>query len=241
MILIIVILLLILLWGFLYPLTDFYIRRIAPAVIKKGNAPGKKICLTFDDGPDPEYTPALLKILQEAGVPAAFFLVGQKCETAPELAAAIRDAGHEIGLHTYYHRHAYLMFLFKSLTTIRQGKSVLEKITNQPLTFFRPPWGALNLFQYLFVKRLNLKIVLWTATARDWDLKTKAGGIMGHLHHKVGPNSIIVLHDSGGDPGAPQNMLQALPRIIDHFKTNGYQFVSLQEISAGMESGGTDQ
>jgi len=227
---IILLLLFVLLWGLLYPLTDFFIRFLAPNIIRKGNTPGKNICLTFDDGPDPQHTPVLLKILQTADIPAVFFLVGRKAESHPELVAAIMAAGHEIGGHTYYHRHSYLMFFKKSRITITKGKLALEQITKNPLVYFRPPWGALNLFQYLFLKKLGLKIVLWTVNARDWNIRTGSGRIRDRLRAGTGAGSIIVLHDSGGDPGAPPNMLQALPDIITDFKANGYRFVSLHEI-----------
>jgi peptidoglycan-N-acetylglucosamine deacetylase len=230
----------ILLWSIIYPVTDFYTRFLAPDVIKKGTLPGKKICLTFDDGPDPRYTPALLKILQEAGIPAVFFLVGWKSETHPDLVRKIREAGHEIGLHTYYHRHSYLMFIDKSVTTIRKGSRILTKITNRSPFFFRPPWGALNLFQYVYARKLGLKIVLWTANARDWEARTQPNQIVDRLSGKVGPGSIIVLHDSGGDPGTPQNTLKALPDIIAYFKSNGYQFVSLQAINGETSTGGSN-
>lgn len=230
MILIFLLLLFVLLWGLLYPFTDFWIRFLAPDIIKKGNTTGKKICLTFDDGPDPQNTPVLLNILQTADIPAVFFLVGRKAENHPELVAAIMTAGHEIGAHTYYHCHSYSMFFKKSRATITMGKLVLEQITKKPVVYFRPPWGALNLFQFLFLKKMGLKIVLWTVNARDWDIRTRPDQIMSRLLAGTGAGSIIVLHDSGGDPGAPQQMLQALPELITYFKANGFRFVSLQEI-----------
>lgn len=230
LLLIFVSLFLVVAWVVIYPLTDYYVRLAAPDVIKQGSVSGKKICLTFDDGPDPLNTPDLLKILQTADIPAAFFLVGRKAENHPELVKAIKAAGHEIGGHTYYHRHAYLMFLKKSLATISRGTPAIETITGQPLVYFRPPWGALNLFQYLLLKKLGFNVVLWTANAVDWDIRTGPQQIAKRLQTNALPGSIIVLHDSGGDPGAPRNMLQALPGIITYFQTNGYQFVSLQEI-----------
>jgi peptidoglycan/xylan/chitin deacetylase (PgdA/CDA1 family) len=214
----------------IYPVTDYYARLVAKGVIKRGDGLGKKICLTFDDGPDPMNTPELLEILKTADIPAVFFLVGRKAERHPELVRAIGSAGHEIGAHTYYHRHAYSMFLKQSLSTIIQGLPPLENITGKPPVYFRPPWGALNLFEYLFLKKMRLKIVLWTANAADWDIRTSPEQIVKRLQTKVAPGSIIVLHDSGGDPGAPRNTLKALPGVIAYFQNSGYRFVSLQEI-----------
>lgn len=220
----------ILIWGIIYPLTDYFVRLLAQEVIRRGASSGKKICLTFDDGPDPAYTPELLEILHAADIPAVFFLVGRKAEIHPELVGNILAAGHEVGSHTYEHRHAYLMLWKRSVTAITRGITSLETITGKPLVYFRPPWGALNLFQYLLLKKTGLKVVLWTANAADWDIRTGPDRIMERLRKKVKPGTIIVLHDSGGDPGAPRNMLNALPGIIDGFQTNGYKFVPLKEI-----------
>jgi peptidoglycan/xylan/chitin deacetylase (PgdA/CDA1 family) len=217
-------------WGVIYPFTDYFVRLLAPEIIRQGTSKEKKICLTFDDGPDPLYTPVLLQLLQTADIPAVFFLVGRKAENHPELVKAILSAGHEIGAHTYYHRHAYSLFLKRSLDTIRQGVKSLQTITGKPLVYFRPPWGALNLFQYLYAKKMGYKVVLWTANAGDWDIQTQPHQIIERLVRKTKPGTIIVLHDSGGDPGAPRNTMNALPGVIEYFKTHGYQFVSLQEI-----------
>ncbi len=223
----------ILLWGLVFPLTDLYIRFVSPKTIKKGSGTGTNICLTFDDGPDPRYTPEVLKILKEFQIPAAFFLVGAKAERLPDLVRRIESEGHQIGCHTYYHCHAYLLSPWKSMATICRGKHVIEKITGKPLRWFRPPWGALNLFQYRFLERSGFQIVLWNANGRDWAKKTGASGISGLILKKVKPNSIIVLHDSGGERGAPENTVAALPGIIKKLQNEGYCFVTLEEALGG--------
>lgn len=223
----------ILLWGLIFPFTDWYVRFISRSTIKKGSGKGTKICLSFDDGPDPRYTPEVLKILREFKVPAVFFLVGSKAEYAPSLVKRIEAEGHQIGCHTYFHRHAYLLSPWKSIATLREGRQAIEKITGKPIRWFRPPWGAVNLFQYRFLKRLGLPIVLWSANARDWNKRTGASGIYKLLLKKIKPNSIIVLHDSGGERGAPENTVAALPGVIKWLQNNGYTFVSLEEILGG--------
>lgn len=221
-------------WILIYPLTDIYARFFARTVVKKGRVNGKKICLSFDDGPDQIYTPLLLSILKETNTPATFFLVGANAEQAPELVSRIIAEGHEIGVHTFYHKHAYLIFLKKSIDSVIKGKKVLEALTGQSLIWFRPPWGALNLFEYICLKLIKMKIVLWSANAVDWKIKTGATGIINILKDKIDSGSIVVLHDSGGDPGAPRNMLQALPELIHSLKTEGFQFVTLSEMIGGI-------
>lgn len=223
----------ILLWGLIFPFTDWYVRFISRSTVKKGTGKGAKICLSFDDGPDPRYTPEVLKILREFKVPAVFFLVGSKAERAPDLVKRIEAEGHQIGCHTYFHRHAYLLSPWKSIATLREGRQAIEKITGKPIRWFRPPWGAVNLFQYRFLKRLGLPIVLWSANARDWNKRTGASGIYKLLLKKIKPNSIIVLHDSGGERGAPENTVAALPGVIKWLQNNGYTFVSMEESLGG--------
>ena len=223
----------ILLWGLICPFTDWYVRLISRRAIKKGSGTGVKVCLTFDDGPDPRYTPKILKILREFNVPAVFFLVGAKTERAPDLVKRIQTEGHQIGCHTYFHHHAYLLSPWKSIATINEGRQAIEKVTGKPVRWFRPPWGALNLFQYRFLKQIGLEIVLWDANARDWHRRTGASGIFERLLKKVKPNSIIVLHDSGGETRAPENTVAALPRIIKWLQNYGYTFVSLEEVLGG--------
>ncbi len=223
----------ILLWGLVFPFTDWYVRLFSRRTIKKGSGTGAKICLSFDDGPDPRYTPEVLKILREFKVPAVFFLVGAKAERTPDLVKQIEAEGHQIGCHTYDHRHAYLLSPWKSVATISKGRQAIEKITGKPLRWFRPPWGALNLFQYWFLKQVGLETVLWTANARDWNKKTGALGIFKLLSQKVKADSIIVLHDSGGEKGAPENTVAALAGIINWMQNNGYTFISLEEALGG--------
>lgn len=224
---------LIFIWCVIYPVTDFWVRFLNPSVIRRGKSAGKKICLTFDDGPNPQITPLVLELLRKYQIPAVFFLVGAKAEQSPDLVRRIAAEGHEVGVHTFFHQHAYLMFVKKSLTTVKQGVRALESITGRGAIWFRPPWGALNLFQYLCLSALGLRIVLWAANAGDWDHRTGPAEIVDRLRWKVKPNSVIVLHDAGGDPGAPENTLKALPEVIRVFQAEGYQFVSLQEISGG--------
>lgn len=223
----------VLIWGLVFPLTDLYARFVTKKVIKKGLGIRTNVCLTFDDGPDQRYTPEVLRILKEMQISATFFLVGAKAEQAPDLVRKIESEGHEIGCHTYYHRHAYLLSPWKSLVTIGKGKETIETIIGKPLRWFRPPWGALNLFQYLFLQQIGLQIVLWSANACDWEKKTGASGIFKLLMKRVKPNTIIVLHDSGGEAGAPENTVAALPGIIRKLQTEGYNFVTLTEALGG--------
>lgn len=228
-----VIVLLLGLWVIIYPGTDYYNRWLSREVTRRGKTDHKLIHLSFDDGPDPRYTPEILHILKEYRIPASFFLVGRKVECYPELARQIVLAGHEIGSHSYYHQHAYSLFYKKSKATVKKNRFLLSSLSETPPIWFRPPWGAMNLFEWLTVKHCQLKLILWTVNARDWLKQTEPEMIQAMLIQKVRPGAIILLHDSGGEPDAPLNTINALPGIIQKLQQEGYSFVTLQEITGG--------
>lgn len=218
-------------WCFIYPLTDYYTRLFNPAVMRRISQAGKKIHLSFDDGPDPRYTQEVLDILKKNGVLSTFFLIGEKASQNPEIVLRIIADGHEIGVHSQEHRHSYCMFYSKSIQAVKKGYNILTDITSHPIKWFRPPWGSLNFFESIIVRKLNLKIVLWSVNAQDWLIKTKPVEIMKRIQTRTKPGAIIVLHDSGGEPGAPRQMLQILPDLISLLKKQGYQFVTLTELT----------
>ncbi len=223
-------------WFWIYPATDYYVRWIAPGVIRRGRKdPRPKICLTFDDGPNPETTPQILDLLKERAVPAVFFLVGQRAATYPALVQRMVAEGHEIGLHTHQHTHAYGLLASQSIKTIGEGWKVLSRISGVKLRWFRPPWGACNLFQYFAARQLNLQLVLWSANAQDWQARTGVAGILRRLKKRVRPGSVIVLHDAGGEPGAPANTVAALPEFISYCKERGWQFATLEDMAGGLK------
>jgi peptidoglycan/xylan/chitin deacetylase (PgdA/CDA1 family) len=222
-------------WVVAYPGTDYYIRWFHRFTIKRRLAAGKRLCLTFDDGPDPAVTPRVLDLLRRQGVPAVFFLIGAKAGQYPELVKRIVAEGHEIGIHTQEHRHAYGMGPGRSRDSLRLGAWAVSRAAGFAPVWFRPPWGAANLFQWLTSKQMGLRLVLWSANAQDWKARTGPDGILARLRRRVKPGAVIVLHDAGGEPGAPENTLRALPELIAYFQQKGFRFVSLRSLTGGWE------
>ncbi|TCL62024.1 peptidoglycan/xylan/chitin deacetylase (PgdA/CDA1 family) [Hydrogenispora ethanolica] len=222
---------LIALWIVIYPGCDYFVRLWARGVVRRGpSGPEPRLCLTFDDGPNPEVTPRVLDTLKELRIRAVFFLVGAKARQHPELVRRMLAEGHEVGLHTLEHRHAYWMFRRQSRRAVEEGARWITAITGRPLRWFRPPWGACNLFQWLTVRRMGLRLVLWSANAQDWRAATGRAGILRRLRQRVKPGAVVVLHDGGGEAGAPLNTLQALPEFIRYYLEEGWRFVTLEEL-----------
>jgi len=192
------------------------------------------ISITFDDGPDPRYTPRVLDILRQAETKACFFVVGEKAQKYPEIIKTIVSEGHEIGSHGYKHRNPWFLGPLGTFREIRKSFEAIEEIAGSPPAVYRPPWGLINL--PLLITHLNLgyKIVLWSFMSWDWTNKTTAEAISDKVRKKIAGGSILIFHDSDTVPGAasgsPEKMLQALPGILKEIKERGYSITPLKDL-----------
>jgi peptidoglycan-N-acetylglucosamine deacetylase len=212
------------------PLTDLWSRYADRTVFKYGLTDSPHISLTFDDGPDPAYTPRVLDILAELDVPAAFFLVGAKVERHQDILRQIEAGRHLIGTHTYSHRHAYLLTPWRARREVIDGLAMADK-NNRPV-LFRPPWGACNLAIRLTAGGNSQRIVLWSVNGGDWKKNRSADQIVSAVTGSLKPGSVVVLHDSGGAAGAAERTLAALPHIVKWARDHEYQWVRLDQLIA---------
>ncbi len=204
-----------------------------PTLYHQGAGESHQVALTFDDGPDPKWTPKILEILKAAKVKAAFFLVGTNAEQYPALVRRIVEEGHEIGNHTYYHPNLALCWPEHIRLELNATQLLLETITGRSTTLFRPPYAAdsnpsklseltpLNLAQ-----DLGYLVVLENIDPQDW-AKPGADIIVQRVKQQRRDGSIILLHDAGGDRS---QTVEALPQILDYLKTRGDSVVSLSTL-----------
>jgi peptidoglycan/xylan/chitin deacetylase (PgdA/CDA1 family) len=171
--------------------------------------------LTFDDGPNPEITPQILDILDQNGITATFFLVGERASRNPELVKMIKERGHQLGIHSNRHQFAWLMSPWKTWRDWEECNTTLECLTGDKILLARPPWGTFNLCTWLWMKRHHKQIVLWSTEGHDWQSKRSPQQITDRVLKNIRPGAIILLHDAGGDEGAPQNTLQALNELCN--------------------------
>lgn len=179
---------------------------------KRQYSPG--VAITFDDGPDPLYTPQLLKILREQQVKASFFLVGKRAQAYPELVKEIEREGHLIGSHGFSHTHSWLLSPYKTWQNLNRGIEVLAEILGHEPELIRPPWGASNLTMFIWSKLKGKRLVCWSISGRDWEKGRSPSSIINALLPKTCEGTIILLHDSGGAPGSPENTLACLPELF---------------------------
>ncbi|WP_127529653.1 polysaccharide deacetylase family protein [Paenibacillus kobensis] len=199
-------------------------------VFKRGRAK-REIALTFDDGPDPRYTPQLLDLLQRYGAKATFFVVGAHAERHPELLKRMQDEGHVIGVHNYEHKTNWLMRPKTVKRQIERTNEIIMNATGQRAVYYRPPWGIVNIFDYSL---RNLQIILWSSLFGDWRYKVGAKQLEQRMMKKLRPGEVMLLHDCGMTPGAdenaPENMLKALDNVMREGVRRGFRFIAIDEM-----------
>jgi peptidoglycan/xylan/chitin deacetylase (PgdA/CDA1 family) len=150
------------------------------------------VALTFDDGPDPTYTPRLLEVLENKGAKATFFMVGENAQLYPDLVRRVANAGHAIGNHSYNHPSFPLITGRERRKQIRACEKVISPYGQK---LFRPPYGHQNFASSLDALWLGYQIVTWSVVARDW-LDHDADSLLDQIVSKINPGSVIVFHDA---------------------------------------------
>ncbi|MDC7779499.1 polysaccharide deacetylase family protein [Priestia megaterium] len=215
----------------LYSVIPYVLSRgLGVNVVKRGSDLSK-IAFTFDDGPNPVYTPILLDLLKENEVKATFFVVGTKAEKYPELIQRMHNEGHLIGIHNYVHHSNWFMAPWKVRNGLKNTAKVIKSITGVTPIYYRPPWGMLNLFD--FMRRGKYKIILWSIMAEDWRTSGGSEKIKQRLANIKG-GDVILLHDCGDTLGAesdaPRNTINALRDVLKTVKTKGFTCVRVDEL-----------
>ncbi len=182
-----------------------------------------QVALTFDDGPHPVATPAVLQVLDDLNVRATFFLVGERVEQMPALVREIVAAGHGIGVHGYRHRPQALLWPHHVYEDIYRGLAVVGEVTGLYPRHYRPPYGIVTGVGLRAVRRLGGETWLWTADGRDWRPRATAQGIAGRVLRQTRGGGVILLHDSDvyGSTGSWRQVLGALPTVVRGLRARG--------------------
>lgn len=210
---------------------QFVAGTLAHGVIKRGPR-RQQIALTFDDGPNPSATPRILDALGRADVRAAFFLVGRHVEEAPEIALAIASAGHDLGNHTYSHRHFWTLGPRASRDEVDRGAVAIADATGHAPLYFRPPWGTFNWAAYARAGEIGETRVLWSVRPEGWLAAAPAERMTAFVVGRAHPGAIVDLHDRGGHSSTPAETCAALPAMIAGLRDRGFEVVPLRELLA---------
>ncbi|MCF7936765.1 MAG: polysaccharide deacetylase family protein [Synergistales bacterium] len=196
----------------------------APQVIAQGNTARKEIALTFDDGPRPGSTDAILDILKERDVDATFFVVGKMAAVAPDTLRRIRDEGHTIANHTHHHYDLTELPIENVHLEWRMCSHTIRAITGEMPRFCRPPGGRYNRRTLEEAEREGLATVLWTINGADVDV-TDPNVVIRRVVRNVSRGDIVLLHNGS------EATLEALPELIRRLRNRGYRFVTLDDIA----------
>lgn len=199
-------------------------------IIKRGRNDEKLIALTFDDGPDEDFTPQILDVLKKYDVKATFFVMGQKVGWNPEIVKRENEEGHEIGNHTFTHINVSKRGYAEIEKEITQTQEIVKQTIGEEPKIFRPPYRAISKNMCSIVKDKDMNIILWSnLDPRDWS-NPGVYYICDTIVSKVQNGSIILLHDYNSVRNSKSQTIQALDVFIPQLQAKGYKFVTISEL-----------
>jgi peptidoglycan-N-acetylglucosamine deacetylase len=189
----------------------------------------KKLSLTFDDGPSPPCTEALLAVLARQSVPATFFMIGERMRAQEATVERVKQAGHTIGNHTLTHRKL-------SGATLEE----LDREINRWGPYFRPPGGHCDEGVLAYLRDHNIQLVLWDVDARDWELRTAdeiVASVAAQIDSLKADGAILLLHDGDAESldGNRWATVEATDRLITRYRAQGFAFAPLSEMTLPRE------
>jgi peptidoglycan-N-acetylglucosamine deacetylase len=204
-------------------------RRYRGVFVLSASRESRKVALTFDDVPDPRFTPQVLDVLKRKHVHATFFVVGTRMLKHPDLLRRIHREGHDIGNHSYSHPDFSRIPLHKVQEQIIRAEQIAEKLVGFKPKLVRPPYGEIRSAQLDWAKQAGYTVVNWDVDSRDWR-QLKADEVFRNVTSAVRPGSVILMHAGGGDGQSLTGTVEALPRIIDWLRNHHYEPVALTEL-----------
>jgi peptidoglycan-N-acetylglucosamine deacetylase len=181
------------------------------------------VALTFDDGPHPEGTPAVLEELDRRGARATFFLVGEQVERRPALAAEIAAAGHGIALHGHLHRNLLRVAPRALASDLKRASTVIAEATGAVPELYRPPYGIFSPAALVLARRRGLRPLLWSRWGRDWRARATPASIAADVTRGLEAGDVLLLHDADfySAEGSWRRTVAALPPVLDEIERLG--------------------
>ncbi len=196
-------------------------------IISEAKLPPEKkvIALTFDDGPWPGSTAKVLDILKKNNIKSTFFVVGQNVKNYPELTKRIVTEGHTIANHTWHHWYHH-MNPQTAAYEVANTTDIIYKTTGVKTSLFRPPGGNMKNGVVDYAKSNKYAVIMWSSDSVDYS-RLAVPKLINNIFRAAKPGGIVLMHDGGGDRS---HTIKALPEIINKFRKQGYEFVTVPEL-----------
>ena len=190
---------------------------------------GNGVLLTFDDGPHPDGTPAVLEELDRLGASAVFFVTGEQVERYPQLVRAVTAAGHELGLHGYRHQTRRQWNAKLLADDVRRAREAVEDAAGARPQLYRPPRGVFTLRGLRLIRELGLEPLLWSKWGRDWARRATPETITARATADLAPGDVLLLHDADhySAPGSWRATAAALAPIAERIAEAGLRTASI--------------
>ncbi|MEU8234564.1 polysaccharide deacetylase family protein [Actinoplanes sp. NPDC048967] len=191
--------------------------------VRSADKGSRVVALTFDDGPDPAYTPQVLRLLRKHHVKATFFVIGEQASAHPGLVRSIVDDGHTVGTHSWSHADLSRLTAGRVRTEVGRAVDTVATTVGRIPSLFRAPYGSWSRTVFEVCATLGQTSIAWDVDPRDWD-NPGAARIRAKILDQVGNRSIVLTHDGGGDRSQTVRALRSvLPVLVD----TGYRFVGV--------------
>lgn len=198
-------------------------------VLRASAAGGRRVALTFDDVPDPRYTPLVLNALKRKRARATFFVVGSRAAKHPGLMRRIVDEGHAVGNHTYSHPELPKLSLGEVKREIERTGATIRATAGFEPAMIRPPYGDIRPAQLEWARSRGYTVVNWDVDSQDWR-QIPSGVVLRNAVKGLRPGSIILMHAGGGSGQNLFGTVNALPHLIDQLRAKGYELVTVPEL-----------
>jgi peptidoglycan/xylan/chitin deacetylase (PgdA/CDA1 family) len=182
-----------------------------------------KVAVTFDDGPNPKFTPTILAELAKRKILSTFFLIGRNVKTWPSLAKSMHEQGHEVANHTFTHPTLSKLDDVAVADELRRGQDAIHAATGVTPKLFRPPYGAFRRTQASLATAEKLEILLWNVDPRDW-AQPGIEKIQSTIKTESKPGAIVLLHE------LHEQTLEALPSVLDDLQARGFQLTTITDL-----------
>jgi peptidoglycan/xylan/chitin deacetylase (PgdA/CDA1 family) len=187
------------------------------------------VALTFDDGPHPDGTPEVLRLLEASDAKATFFLCGEQVERDPALAAEIGASGHTVAVHGYRHRNMLRLAPRTFVEDLERGIAAIEDAVGVRPELYRPPYGIFSYPGIAEVRARGLRPLLWSRWGHDWRADRPTAKIVAEVTKDLRAGDVLLLHDADhySEPGSWRGTAAALPAVLGRIRSAGFRSVSV--------------